>query len=175
MIITPTSLDSQKQLITNLTNFFMKYKHPAIFCVGNSNVIGDCFAPYLGELLLTKYHLPIHIYGRKEKNITSSNLQSYLSMVKMHHDGVLVIDSAFSPLQNLGTLTLSPYGSVLDCLHTPTKVGNYSILANVNTFSLTNLTQYTKTKKEMILHLLSVTSNAIFKAYSMANVYHTTI
>lgn len=175
MIITPTNMNSQKLLVANLTHFFIKYKRPAIFCVGDAKVIGDAFAPYLGELLLTKYHLPIHIYGRKEKNITSSNLQSYLTMAKTHHDGILVVDSAFTNLSHLGTLTFSPYGSVLDCLHNPTKVGNYSLLANVNTFSLTSLTQNTKTKKEMILHLLSVASNAISKAYTMAKTYQSIV
>lgn len=175
MLITPNNLKSQQQLVTTLTQFFMRYSHPAIMCIGDCHVVGDAFAPYLGEILLTKYHLPIHIYGRAERNITSSNLQSYIQMCGQKHDGILVIDSSFSNFSDLGTLSVSPYGCVVDCLHNPTKVGNYSLLANVNTYSLTNLTQNTKIKKEMILHLLSVASSAIHKAYTMARTYQSII
>lgn len=171
MHITPQNIGSQQQLITSLTQFFLKYSNPAILCIGNSKVIGDAFAPFLGEILLTKYNLPVHIYGRKHKNVTSSNLVSYISTLKQFHDGILVVDSTFTNLSTLGTLTIIPYGCVVDYLHNPTKIGDYSLLANVNTYSLTSLTQITKVKKEMILHLLAVASNAIYKAYTMAKTY----
>lgn len=170
MLITPTNLNSQKLLITTIAQFFMKYRHPAILCVGNSKVIGDAFAPILGEQLLEK-HLPVHIYGRKGKNILSSNLDSYIAMAKEHHDGILVIDSTFSTADHIGTLSINPYGCVVDCLHHPTKVGDYSILGNINTFSLTSLTQLTKTKKEMVAHLVTFTANSIAKGYELSKTY----
>ena len=173
MIITVNQTSSRQRLAVEVAKFFMQYQKPAILCVGNSKIIGDCFGPLVGESLISKYNIPIHIYGRKNRNITSSSLHDFYTMILQYHDGILVLDSALCPSPYLGTLSFQDTSCVVDILHHPQKIGNFHILANVKAYPLEQVAQLYLVEKDMVRRLVDFTAYTIQKAYLMAKTYKT--
>ncbi len=149
----------------------MTHSNPSIVCVGNSKILGDCFAPLVGQLLINHYHLPIHIYGNKDHNILSHNLPAYKHLTETYHNGTLVLDSAMTSHPYHNTLTFHQSACIVDHFNTKTRLGNAHILANINLYPLSNLSSLQKVKKENVSYLVHQTAHAIFLAYKCAQVY----
>ena len=54
---------------------------PVFLCVGNSNVVGDCFGPLVGEILTNKYQIK-RVFGTLKHNVTSKNLAEVYDFIK---------------------------------------------------------------------------------------------
>lgn len=171
MIITPNNLKSKHRLVAELVKFFMDYKNPAVFCVGNPKIVGDAFAPMVAKLLLTNYNIQLHIYGRPDFPITASNVLQFYDYIKTKHDGILVLDSTFSTPNTLNTLTFSSSSCIVNVLSNPISIGQASILAHINCYPLSHLTQLYLPQKEQIAHLVRFTSSSIYEAYMLASTY----
>ena len=55
---------------------------PVFLCVGNSNVVGDCFGPLVGEILTNKYQIK-RVFGTLKHNVTSKNLAEVYDFIKL--------------------------------------------------------------------------------------------
>ena len=68
-----------------------KYKEVVFFCVGNSKVWYDCFAPLLADKLREKALKNAFIYGGKQFSITPTNLIEYIDFIKRIHSNACII------------------------------------------------------------------------------------
>ena len=97
-----------KARLKKLFLFALLQKLEIVFvCVGTSKVLGDSFAPLVGDKLL-KMSLPIWVFGGTTNNVDARNLNSTLKVVKLLHPKSIVI-----VVDTLSTFQKSSIGDVV--------------------------------------------------------------
>lgn len=117
-------------------NFCIKNKEKIVFmCVGNSKVWYDSFGPIVGSLLTNTYKIKSYVYGNCEKNITRTNLLSYINFIKTKHFNkkIIVIDSAINDSPDIKIVVFRKGGVVCAYYENNVGIGDMGILCPVKT------------------------------------------
>lgn len=89
------NLNNVLKKLSNLFKVAIKQQHEIIvLCLGSSKIVGDCFAPTVGDFLLSK-NLPFWIYGNSNSNVNARNIKQTLDLISLIHKNniILVVDS----------------------------------------------------------------------------------
>lgn len=65
-----------------------------IVCIGNSEIMGDSFGPFVGEMLKNDYN----VVGDMKNNVNYSNLEFNMRQIKIKYNNpyIIAVDSAVS-------------------------------------------------------------------------------
>ena len=143
---------------------------PVFLCVGNSNVVGDCFGPLVGEILTNKYQIK-RVFGTLKHNVTSKNLAEVYDFIKLKFpfSKIVIVDAALTQEENVGLINFLNSGCV------PAHTTNFKIFGDYSLLGLTNVTgvsglNFLKTVKfNMVLNMANFVSDAIFQSLKLIN------
>ena len=141
---------------------------PIFLCVGNSNVVADCFGPLVGEILTKKYGIS-GVFGNLENNITSKNINQIYQMIKLKYPNkkVVIIDAALSESNNVGLVNFLNTGCVPACFTNFKIMGDYSILGLTNVKGVNGLMFLKTVKFNMVLNMAKFVAESIFKSINL--------
>src|SRR5690554_2100454 len=153
------------QMAFDICSKIINEKTPPVFmCIGDSKFVSDCVGPVVGHLLTQKYNIPAFVYGNLENNITKENAKDYYNFIRKNHcnSKIIVIDSAMSSLESLGTVSFNTFGALIGGLTgTPTLIGDYSILGNVATTGINSLMFLRSQKLKNVVSVAEFISHSI--------------
>ena len=87
--------------------FKTSYLDLVFLCIGTDRMTGDCFGPLVGSKIKEKIEnnniFNINIYGTLEDNISFTNIEETLNVIKKKHPNsyIIVIDAALSKKENM--------------------------------------------------------------------------
>lgn len=137
-------------------------------CVGNSNVVADCFGPLVGELLIKQYGLK-NVVGCLSHNITKKNLNKEINCIKQKYKNckIVVVDAALGNIENVGYVNLINSGCVPACATSTLMVGDVSILGVTNVVGIDNLMFLKTTRFNMVLSMAKFVASNIFNSVEL--------
>ncbi len=101
----------KNSLFHYMYNVKNEYSDYVFMCIGTSNVIGDSFGPFVGEILMhlitDKNH--IHVFGNIKSNVSYSNVDYIIKQIYSKYDNpcIIAIDSALSESSNIGSILVN--------------------------------------------------------------------
>ena len=141
---------------------------PVFLCVGTDKIVCDSVGAITGELLLKKYKINAYVYGTLEKNVDANNLESTIKRVKENHPNspIILIDGILGELDEIGQVKFYPSGAIAGGeFHKGVYIGDYSILAVVNTKGIDSLNLLKCVKLNNILRFAEFIAESIAKAF----------
>lgn len=172
-MIVNTKYEKNKNLVAiSLVNELLKNnKKPVFLCVGSDKVLGDSVGALTGELLKNKHKINGYIYGDLEYNITATNLNKTIDHIrKMHPNSpIILIDGILGDLDEVGQVKFYPKGAYASGeYHKGVFVGDYSILAVVETKGIDSLTFLRSVKLKTIIKQAEFIADSIVRAFRYA-------
>ena len=149
-----------------------KNLEPVFLCVGNSNVVGDLFGPYCGEILKNTYKVK-NVFGDLNHNITYKNLKTtYLKIKDNFKDNpLIIIDSALGSLSDVGNVKFLKYGCIPAYLNNNQIMGDFSIFGITNVAGINNFLFLKTVKFKMVEQMASFCCLGIFESLNLLNRY----
>ncbi len=144
--------------------------NPVFLCVGNSNVVGDCFGPLVGEILTRKYQIK-RVFGNLEHNITSKNIMEVYNLVKLRYptEKIVIVDAALTQEENVGMIKFLNSGCVPACNTNFKILGDYSLLGLTNVTGISGLNFLKTVKFNMVLQMANFVASTICKSLELMN------
>lgn len=164
--------NNKNMMAISLANTLLKEnKKPVFLCVGTDKIIGDSVGAITGELLKTKYKLNGYIYGDLSNSINANNLENNIEKVKALHPNspIVLIDSILGELDEVGQIKYYPNGAYAKGeFHKGVFVGDYSILAVVNTKGIDGLSFIKSVKLKTVIEQAEFIAESIYRAYKFS-------
>jgi len=152
-----------QDLFIKLTN----KETPVFLCIGSSRCVGDCLGPIVGELLTKKYNVNTTVYDNLDNNITSKNIDNYVSFIRREHpiSPIIIVDSAVGSEDEIGLVKFSQ-GGIIPAGYTKERkqiLGDFGITSIVNTVGINQLLFLKGTTLKIIWKLGSFIAESINK------------
>jgi len=144
---------------------------PVIVCIGSDRVTGDCLGPLVGHLLTTKYNVRTFVYGTLNRPVTALNLSESASFIKQAHPRckVLAVDAALGRPEDVGLIRINKGGvypgSAVE--KTLPKVGDYSVIAVVNSGGQNAGFRLTATRLNFVMLMAEAIAGGIYDALAL--------
>ena len=172
-MIVNTKYDKNKNLVAiSLVNeLLLRKEKPVFLCVGTEKVIGDSVGALVGEILKKKYKINGYIYGDFDDNVTAKNLNNTILKIKNAHpySPIVLVDGILGESHEVGQVKFYPQGAIPSGqFNDGVLVGDYSILAVVDTKGIDGLTLLSSVKLGTIITMAEFIAESISRAYKFS-------
>lgn len=172
MIVDAKYEKNKNLLAISLVNKLLNCREKPVFlCVGTDKIVGDSIGAIVGELLKSKYKIDAHIYGNLDKNITASNIEMTVNKIKNIHpySPIILVDGILGELEEVGQIKFYPHGAIPSGqFNRGVFVGDYSILAVVDTKGVDTLNFLKSVKLKTVYEMALFIAESIVRAYKFS-------
>ena len=172
-MIVDTKYDKNKNLVAiSLVNeLLLRKEKPVFLCVGTEKVISDSVGAMVGEILKKKYKINGYVYGDFDQNVTAKNLTEIISEIKLQHpySPIVLIDGILGESYELGQVKFYPHGAIPGGgFNEGVLVGDYSILAVVDTKGICGLNLLNSVRLGTIVKIAEFIADSISRAFKFS-------
>ena len=172
-MVVDTKYDKNKNLVAiSLVNeLLMRKEKPVFLCVGTEKVVADSMGAIVGEILKKKYKINGYVYGDFDQNVTAKNLQQIIKDIKLSHpySPIVLVDGILGESDEVGQIKYYPQGAIPGGeFNEGVLVGDYSILAVVDTKGISGMNILNSVRLSTILNMAEFIAESIARAYKFS-------